>query len=240
MTPDNLFWLKNTPVAHRGLWGNGVPENSLTSFDAAAKAGFAIETDIYMTTDGVPVCFHDKTLERTTDGSGFIYEKSLADLKKLHLKGSEEKIPTLKELLDVIGGRTPLLIEIKDQPNGKSLVCTAVDILKKYDGAFAVQAFNPFYLNRVKKLAPHFTRGILASENPDDPGAINRFVVKHMAFNFLCKPRFISFSYSGLPLPKRKTKGVPVLAWTVTSKEIYDKIKPLCDNIIFEYFIPER
>lgn len=239
MENDNIVWLKNTPVAHRGLWGNGVPENSLISFDAAAKAGFAIETDIYMTTDGVPVCFHDKTLDRTTDGTGFIYEKSYAELSMLSLKGGG-KIPTLKELLETVNGRTPLLIEIKDQPNGKTLISAAVNILKKYDGAFAVQAFNPFYLNRVKKLAPKFTRGILSSENPDHPSALTRFVVKNMAFNFLCKPQFISFSHTGLPLKKRKIKGRPVLAWTVTSKDIYDKIKPHCDNIIFEYFIPEK
>lgn len=230
-------WLLTVPIAHRGLWGNEIQENSIPAFINAAQNGFAIETDLYSTLDGEIVCFHDQNLLRLTGVNKNIYELTLKEIKTLSINGGKEKIPTLKEVLSAVDGKTPLLIEFKDQPN-KNYVDSAVKILKNYSGKFAVQSFNPFILKKIKKLAPDFLRGILSSNIPDVKSKIKHFVVKKMPFNFLCKPDFISYEYSGLPLKKSVKKNRPVLAWTVESKEIQNKIKTYCDNIIFEKFIP--
>ncbi|MBO7344479.1 MAG: glycerophosphodiester phosphodiesterase [Clostridia bacterium] len=231
------YWLLNTPIAHRGLWGGDLIENSLPAYQNAVNNGYAIEIDLYSTTDGEIVCFHDATLVRMTGADGFIYDKSLAELKALSLSNSNEKIPTLKELLALVDGKVPLLIEFKDQPDN-SYIETAVNILKNYKGEFAVQGFNPLYLNKIKKLAPEFIRGILGTNvPPEERGAITKFVVKNLTLNFLIKPDFISYIHTGLPIKNKKK--LPLLAWTVTSKEDAEKALKYANNIIFENFIPE-
>ena len=236
LKPD--FWLFNRPVAHRGLWGNGVVENSVTAYQAAAEQGFPIEIDLYLTTDGELVSFHDETLERMTGEKGKIYEKSLAELKSLRLARTDEQIPTFKEVLELCLGKVPLLIEIKDQPNDFA-VDKAVAMLKEYDGEFAVQSFNPFYIKRVKELAPEFIRGILGT-NEKERGRITNFVLKRLCFNFMIKPDFISYNKNGLKFVKRKSKKIPVIAWTVNSEKERQSLPSFVKNVIFENFIPKE
>lgn len=241
MRINEKSFLKTKPIAHRGLWGNGIAENSLAAYENAARNGYPIEIDLYLSTDGTLVSFHDVTLKRMTGAEGFIYEKTAKELKALRLVGTEETIPTFDEVLAIAKGRSPLLIEIKDQPN-KTVVDKTVERLKSYDGEFAIQSFNPLYINRVKKLAPEFIRGILATNNKADlkgSKPLKRFIIKNMALNFLIKPDFISYDSTGFPLKKSKTKNKAVLCWTITSQKEYEKVKPFTDNIIFENFIPE-
>ena len=238
MNLQNDFWLFNRPIAHRGLWGGDIIENSLTAYKAAAEKGYPIEIDLFFTKDGEIVCFHDDTLSRMTGENGKITEKSLAELKALSLKGTSEKIPTLAEVLDICRGKVPLLIEIKDQPDD-SIVDKAVNILKDYDGEFAVQSFNPFYIKRVKKLAPEFVCGILGTHEKER-GRITNYVLKHLSFNFMIKPDFISYHKEGLKFVKRKAKKTPVIAWTVTDEKERQSLPPFVKNIIFENFIPKE
>ena len=165
ITKDSF--LLNKPIAHRGLWGNGVTENSLSAYLKAAERGYPIEIDLYLSKDGELFSFHDKTLLRMTGEKGFIYDKTAAELKKLRLKGTDETIPTFDEVLRITEGKIPLLVEIKNQPD-KTVVDKTVARLKSYRGEFAVQSFNPFYIARVKKLAPEFIRGILATDDEND------------------------------------------------------------------------
>lgn len=240
MRIDKNYWLLTTPIAHRGLWNEQIIENSLTAYKNAVDRGYPIEIDIYLTADGHLVSFHDKDLMRMTGVEGKVYEKTLNQLKQLRLKNTQEQIPTLDEVLSLVDGKVPLLIEFKDQPN-KEFVAKAVEKLKTYKGDFAVQSFNPIYVNEIKKLAPEFIRGILATESEGkNKSALVRYVLKKMPLNFLCKPDFISYSYTGLPLKKRKIKNRPVITWTVKNQEIYEKVKPFCENIIFEHFIPKK
>ena len=238
MRIDKNHWLKNRPVAHRGLWGGDIAENSITAYKNAAEKGYPIEIDLYLSTDGVLYSFHDDTLKRMTGEDGKIFDKSSEELNKLRLVGTDEKIPTFEEVLSIAEGKVPLLIEIKDQPN-KEVVDKTVERLKTYKGEFAVQSFNPLYINRVKKLAPEFIRGILATENKWNTPFKN-FILKNMPLNFMIKPDFISYSYTGLPLKKSKTHGKSVICWTVTDKNTADRVKPFTDNIIFEGFIPKK
>lgn len=237
MIKNKDFWLLSKPIAHRGLWGNDIVENSITAYNNAISHGYPIEIDVYLSSDDVLMCFHDQSLERMTGEKDFIYNKTFSQLKQLKLNNTKETIPALDEVLQITENKVPLLIEIKDQPN-KLVVDKLIERLKNYKGEFAIQSFNPFYLNKVRKLAPNFIRGILATEYAEEKNWFTRFVLKHMSFNFLCKPQFISYRHSGLPLSKRKTKNTPVIAWTITSKELENKIKPYVNNIIFENYIP--
>lgn len=234
--PKN-YWLLNRPVAHRGLWGGEIIENSLTAYRNAVEKGYPFEIDLYVTKDGKLVSFHDSTLKRMTGADGYIYEKTLAELKQLQLLGTDERIPTFDEVLGIAENKVPLLIEIKDQPD-KTVVEKTVERLKSYKGEFALQSFNPLYIKKVKKLAPQFIRGILATQDAGKKSAITNYIVKKMPLNFLIKPDFISYDYKGIPKYAKKTKKMPVISWTITSKEIETTVRPFIDNIIFEHYIP--
>ena len=238
MRIDNNSWLLTSPIAHRGLWGGRIIENSLPAYQNAINSGYPIEIDIYQSNDGELFSFHDKTLKRMTGADGFIFEKTSKELKELRLSNSTETIPTLKEVLSLVDGKVPLLIEFKDQPD-KTFVKNAVDILKNYKGEFAVQSFNPLIIKEIKKLAPSFIRGVLTtSTHAKEESKTVQFVLKHMPFNFLIKPDFISCAYEDLEFVKRKSKRTPVIAWTITSKEIQNNLPPFVKNIIFENYIP--
>ena len=240
MRLNNEYWLFHKPIAHRGLWGNGLIENSLSAYQNAVDNGYPIEIDLYSSSDGVLFSFHDATLVRMTGADGFIFQKSSVQLKELRLLDSQEKIPTFDEVLSLVDGKVPLLIELKDQPD-KTYVDKVVERLKSYKGEFAIQSFNPLYIKRVKELAPEFIRGILATKtHSKELPFIKRMVIKNMLLNFLIKPDFISYSFEDLPLPKRKVKKTTLISWTLKSQEDYEKIKPFVKNIIFEHFIPKK
>lgn len=238
---DKNHWLVKKPVAHRGLWNKEITENSLSAYKNAVDNGYPIEIDVYSSKDGVIFSFHDASLTRMTGENGYIYEKTEEELKALTINEKGEKIPTLKQVLEVVNGKVPLLIEIKNQPR-KDVAYAVLRDLDGYAGEYAIQSFNPMYINAVKKLAPFVLRGILATKSKNHlkkEKPFTRFVIKNMALNFLIKPDFISFNYEDLPLKKCKVKSRPVIAWTVTSKEIQDKISSYCDNIIFENYLPK-
>ncbi len=237
MRVNKDFWLFNIPIAHRGLWGGDIVENSLSAYQNAVDKGYAIEIDLYLSSNGEIFSFHDKTLNRMTGTDGYIFEKTSKQIKSLSLANTENQIPTFDEVLSLVNGKVPLLIEIKDQPD-KSIVDKTVERLKNYSGKFAIQSFNPIYINRVKKLAPDFIRGILATKtHGKDLKPITRFIVKNMSLNFLIKPDFISYSHEDLPLKKRRAK-IPLITWTVTDKKTAEKVRPYSKNIIFEHFTP--
>ena len=245
MRIDNNYWLLTTPVAHRGLWGEDIIENSLLAYKNAVEHGYPIEIDLYTSHDGEIFSFHDYTLDRMTGEKGNIFDKTAKELKELYLldndgRKTDQKIPTFKEVLEVAKGKVPILIEIKSQPD-KTVVDKVVKILNSYSGEFAIQSFDPRYIKRVKELAPHFIRGILATKTySKELPFIKRMVVKNMLLNPVIKPDFISYSFEDLPLKKSKVKNIPVITWTLTSQADYDKIKPFAKNIIFEKFTPKN
>lgn len=232
--------LFSRPVAHRGLWGGNIIENSIPAYENAVSHGYPIEIDVYCTTDGVLMSFHDKSLFRMTGADGFIFDKTYLELCDLRLLNSDQKIPTLEQVLECVDGKVPLLIELKDQPNG-SYIEKFVSIMKGYKGEFAVQAFNPLYINKVKKLAPEFIRGILGTdEKVNGTTPFTRFIIRKLPLNFLIKPEFISYKHTALPLKKRKTKNKFIFAWTITDQLSADTALNHADNIIFEGFIPKE
>lgn len=241
---EDIFksWLVETPIAHRGLHDKVSPENSLSAFSKAIEKGYAIELDVQLLSDNTVVVFHDESLSRMTGNDGYIKFLNKEDLKVLKLAGSKEHIPTFEEVLKLVDGRTPLLIEIKNQFKVGKLEQKVIDMLKNYNGEFAIQSFNPFSLQYFKNHAPNFLRGQLSGYFKGEKLAwIKKFLLKRMSFNkSTSEPNFISYDASTLPNRfVRKFKKLPLLAWTVRSKEEYLKVIKYCDNIIFENFIPE-
>ena len=234
-------WLVEQPIAHRGFHEKNVPENSLLAFSKAIEKGYAIELDVQLLSDNTVVVFHDESLARMTGNDGYLRFLSKKDLKSLTLKGSKETIPTLEEVLKLVDGKVPLLIEIKNKHKVGDLEQAVIDLLKNYQGEYAVQSFNPYSLGYFRQHAPSILRGQLAGYLKNEKISwFKKFLLKRMRFNKkISQPNFIS--YEAATLPNRfvkKFKDLPLLAWSVKSKEEYLKIVKYCDNIIFEKFEP--
>lgn len=241
----NIFdsWLCTTPIAHRGLHDNEIPENSMKAFEKAVENNFAIELDVRGLSDGKLVVFHDETLGRMTGRDGFINNFTYDDIKDLTLAKSEEHIPLFEDVLKKINGKTPILIEIKN--SGKVGIEKNIwKMLSKYKGEYAIQSFNPYSLEWFKNNAPHVKRGQLASffKGNKEIGFAKRFTLKRMLLNKkVSEPHFISYQAENLPNKYvKKYSDLPLLAWTVRNQEAYERVKKHCDNIIFEGFIPEN
>lgn len=232
--------LFSRPIAHRGLSDAEAPENSLAAFRKAIEHGFPIELDVRPIDDGTLVTFHDERLARMTDRDGYVCNLSRFDLGDIRLAGTNEKIPTFKEVLEFVGGRTPLLIEIKNEGKVGTPERALLEALSSYEGEFAVQSFNPYSLEFFKKNAPQIPRGQLSSffSKSDGLGFFKRYMLKHLKLNKLSSPDFISYNGECLPNKYVSRTHLPVLAWTARSNTDLESFMPYCDNVIFEHFIP--
>lgn len=240
---EDLFktWLVEKYIAHRGLHDTESCENSLSAFEKAIQKGYPIELDIQQIADGTVIVFHDTSLSRLTGQDGYTKYLIKEDLSSCFLLGTKEVIPTLKEVLDLIAGRVPILIEVKNTSKVGNLESAALEILKEYKGEYAVMSFNPYVVKWFKDNAPNIIRGQLASFfKNDDLAFVKKMMLKKMILNKVCEPNFIAYEHHNLPNRYvKKYKHLPLLAWTVRSQEEYMGIVKHCDNIIFEDFIPK-
>ncbi|MBQ2704556.1 MAG: glycerophosphodiester phosphodiesterase [Clostridia bacterium] len=241
----DLELLKGAYIAHRGLHDlePNTPENSLPAFDAAAKQGYIIENDIHITADGEVVVFHDDNPVRMCGAEGKIEEMTLAEIKTLRLLDTDLQIPTLKECLDLVDGRVPLLIEFKceDSKTCERLCVAANEILKEYKGKYFVQSFYPFAVGWYKKHRKDICRGQLSAAFKGES------LVKRMLgctlFNFIARPHFLSYCHNDEKHPCRRlnTKlGAFPVGWTFKSQQEVDTVKDKFNTYIFEGFIPEE
>ncbi len=226
-------------VAHRGLHdlANGVPENSLLAFQKAVERGHAIELDVRITADGKLIVFHDLELERMTGVPGQVDRWTLQDLKKLRLKGTDQTIPTVDEMLELVDGRVPLLIEIKNDNASDvgRLEPLLVERLSRYTGMFILESFEPQVLIWLRRNAPDLIRGQLGSYSKSNPKMTNYY--KYLLFNPLVKPDFIAFHIGSIDHKLRmacKKKGLPLVGWTVRTQDDLKRGRQLCDGIIYE------
>lgn len=230
--------------AHRGLHGNGVPENSLSAFELACRAGYGIELDIQLSKDGEVMVFHDGALKRMTGVDKDLCELTAAELSELRLAGTEHKIPTLREVLALVDGRVPLLVELKGGTLDTTLCGKAYEILKDYKGSFCLESFNPWLVKGIKELMPDRFCGLLYSNMVRDKKragkkvtALDR-IVSAMALTFVCKPNFIAYNEEDRnSFPVRITTRfykTPKFIWTVTSKAAVDRAHALGEYPIFE------
>ncbi len=240
------------PLAHRGLHdrARGLIENSAGAVRAAVAAGHGIEIDVQLASDRVAMVFHDETLDRLTAQSGPIRGWSSRDLGVLRLTGSDETIPTLAQILDIVAGKAPLLIELKDQSGGTG---NAPDELERavardlagYGGPVAVMSFNPFMVANMAKRAPLVPRGITTDgyterEWPDLTSDTLKALREIEAFETV-GASFISHDWHDLSAPRvaeLKARGVPILCWTVKSAADEAVARRVADNITFEGYAP--
>ncbi len=235
-------WLVETPVAHRGFHDEKTPENSLAAFEKAIVKGYCIELDVQMIEDGTVVVFHDLSLSRMTGNDGYVKFLNKKDLKMLTLKDSKETIPTLKEALNFIDGRTPVFVEIKNSSKVGELEQKVIDLLKNYKGEFCVMSFNPYVLSYFKKYAPKILRGQLSGcFKLSDLNFWKKRYLRTMALTKkLNLADFIAYEAKCLPSRHtRKFKKLPLLAWTVKDQKEYLRVIKYCDNVIFENFEPK-
>lgn len=234
-------WLVEKYVAHRGLHDEESPENSLSAFEKASEKGYVIELDVQQIADGTVVVFHDTSLSRMTGQDGYLKNLITEDLSACYLEGTKETIPTFQQALDLINGRTPIIIEVKNTLKVGSLESSTLEILKNYKGQFAIMSFNPYVLSWFKENAPEILRGQLSAFfKKDKLSLVKKVVLKKMLLNKVAQPNFIAYEAEHLPNRYvRKFNNLPLLAWTVRSQEEYMRVVKYCDNIIFENFEPK-
>ena len=237
----NLF--SGIMFAHRGLFDadEGVPENSLAAFRAARDGGFGIELDVRLTRDGVPVVFHDESLERMCGKCGRISEYDLDGLRTLRLNNTDERIPTLEEALRETGG-VPLICEIKpEKPDEVKEICEkAYSLLKKSACIWCVESFSPFVLRWFIKNAPDAIRGQLICRPRGRSAA--EFFAANALFNFISRPDFIAYEY-GMKSPgllAALALRPLTVTWTVRTDAQAERASRHADSIIFEKFAENK
>ena len=243
-TNNNISWLTEIAIAHRGLHNEDIPENSMASFKNAIEKGYTIELDVQLTKDKELVVFHDNNLLRLTGDSRDIADVDYEELKDLKIKNTNETIPTLKEVLDLVDNQVPLLIEIKTGQIAKELAQKTYDIVKDYQGRYAVQSFDPFILQWFKENANEVIRCQLSSDFKGESGkglkGYEKFLLKNLLLNFLSKPHAIGYDLNGIDtLSVNLLKGkYPVISWTITNEEEMKTGYEKSDNIVFENILP--
>jgi glycerophosphoryl diester phosphodiesterase len=220
--PGRVAWIGDYVFAHRGLHSAGIPENSPAAFASAIFGHFGIECDIQRSADGQAMVFHDWELDRLTGESGPVAGRSAAELGAIALTGGEDRIPTLRRLLDQIAGRVPLLIEIKSRREmDVAPICQAVrHALEGYQGPHGVMSFDPRVSRWFARHSPPTVRGLVVTEENDKavPGRIKR----HLAL-WHARPDFLAYDIRDLPsrfAASQRRRGLPVASWTVRSAEL--------------------
>lgn len=229
-------------IAHRGLYAadQSVPENSLAAFRLAAEHGYGVEFDVHITADGALVVFHDDDLARMCGAEGAPEDKTLAELSALRLAGTDEPIPTLGEVLAVIAGKTPIILELKRGSRNTALCEGVYAALEAYDGDVCIESFDPFIVRWWRKNAPGRLRGQLSAnyrEMKKGTGSINAFLLSRLLTNCLARPQFIAYGLSGRkPLTVRlcERMGAMRVAWT--SRD--ERAEASHDTVIFEHYRP--
>jgi glycerophosphoryl diester phosphodiesterase len=245
-----LDWLTARPVAHRGLHdaAAGVIENTSSAFAAAAAARYAIECDLQITADGEAMVHHDDALGRLTDGSGRLDQMTSADLKRVAFKASADRMISVGELCDLVGGRVTLVIELKSgRPGDQRLAARAAAVLAGYGGPVGVMSFDPTQIAALAASGPGLTRGIVAESwsghlVAGDALARGRRALAYGRDVLRAKPQFLAYSVkdlpAALPLAARNICGMPLLTWTVRSQDDRRRAARFADQMIFEGFRP--
>ncbi|WP_127089452.1 glycerophosphodiester phosphodiesterase family protein [Aquabacter cavernae] len=245
----DLTLFTRQPVAHRGLHdaARGIVENSRSAVSAAVAGGFGVEIDVQLSADGKVVVFHDTSLDRLTQGRGAVNAQPAATLHGMTLLDTPDHILKLRDVLDIVAGRSPLLIEMKSAFDGDMRLADAcVALLADYAGPFALMSFDPDLIAHVRHTAPSILRGIVAEGRYDErewPDLSNRLRRSLPRLLHWPRTRFDFVAYrvrdlgDGTPRLMRRL-GIPVFAWTVRTPEQRARGATLADQIIFESFVP--
>jgi glycerophosphoryl diester phosphodiesterase len=234
--------------AHRGLHDGEHAENSLSAFGRAVEHGFGIELDVHVSRDGEVVVFHDKSLKRMCGVEGEISDYTAEELSHLSLAGTGEGIPTLREVLALVDGRVPLLVEIKAMTVAdKEVTERTAALLAEYRGPYMIESFNPLSLREIRRLAPGTMRGFLGSHlTKGKKWNLAQYLTQHFLFNCIVRPDFIAFDknyVTYVPFAFFRLCHIhrPLIAWNIRSAEEEELARRQgFDTVIFEGYVPEE
>lgn len=239
--------LQGWSYAHRGLHGEGVPENSMAAFRAALDHGYGIELDVHLLKDGNLAVIHDSLLNRTTGQPGHVEDLTTEELKQYHLEGTEETIPELMDVLTLYHGKAPLIIELKPENGNHDALTEAVcKMLETYRGVFCLESFDPRCIDWLKRHRPDIIRGFLTEDffrSRNDMPDYLRFSLTHCLTNVSCVPDFVAYKFqdrkrSISPVLCRKLWKAQGVTWTLKTREEYDTAVAEGWIPIFEGFLP--
>ncbi|AGB71083.1 MULTISPECIES: glycerophosphodiester phosphodiesterase [Rhizobium] len=236
---SKFAWLTERPVAHRGYhdMNKEVWENTLSAFSRAIEAGFAIECDLHYASDGVPVVFHDDDLQRVCNLPAEVRELTSAELGLLSIGGTKDKIPTLKQLLQLCGGKVPLVLELKGREgDDEGFAESVLEVLEGYKGHVALMSFDHWLLKDLKSLEAPYPVGLTAEGNKPET-FFQHDEAMHLGLDF------ISYFYGHLPNPfvtAQRQRGIPVITWTVRDEAARKHTFANADQMTFEGFDPRQ
>ena len=240
------------PIAHRGLHAaaSGRIENTAPAFEAAIGKGYGIECDLQAASGGLPVVFHDATLDRLVAGKGPVSELTATALKRLKYRGTETRILTFAELLDLVAGQVPLLVEVKSTwaPPDMGFLKKIAHLVNLYRGPLGLMSFDPAQMTAFRALAPGVPRGIVSGNYRGHgwwKGDVNRVRaarLRDLLESGPVAPSFFAYQISALPTPVteyvRTVQGLPMFTWTVRSARDRLRAQKYADAMIFEGFEP--
>ncbi len=241
-----LSRLRSWRYAHRGLHDAQRPENSLSAFRAAVEHGYGIELDVHLLSDGNLAVMHDSDLKRVTGAAGRIEDLSAGQLAQYRLCGTQETIPLFREVLSLVNGQVPLIIELKAANGNHAALAEAVcRMLESYSGDYCLEAFEPRCLCWLRKHRPDIVRGQLTEDFFKTGGNFSvllKFAMKHQLLHFLTRPDFTAYNFDHRKTVSnflvRRIWGIQGVAWTIRSKEDYDTALREGWIPIFENFTP--
>jgi len=238
-------WLTAQPYAHRGLHDAalGVIENTPSAFRAAIDAGYGVECDVQVSADGEAMVHHDFILGRLTRGNSRLDERTAADLKSIEYFATADRMPTLGELCDLVGGRVPMLVEIKSRFDGDTRIALrTAEVLAGYRGPVAAMSFDPAMIATVRTAMPKLPRGLVAMQRDADSPAVGSSRFGYVRQLFAARPQFLAYRVQDLttraPRTARRLLRWPLLTWTVRTPEQRETAALHADQMIFEGFRP--
>ena len=245
-----LDWLTARPIAHRGLHDatRGLIENTAGAVRAAIDGGYGIEVDLQISADGEAFVHHDDALGRLTEGEGRLDQLSAAALRRVNFRGSDERMLTLGELCDLVGGRATLVLELKSRFDGdERLPARVAGVLAGYRGPVAPMSFDPMQLAALRRKAPSLLRGIVAAKYRPHPywdqmPSWLRHGMGTLLPALTARPHFVAYAFDNLPAAApafaRHVLCLPLLTWVVRDEAEHERARHFADQIIFEGFRP--
>ncbi|TVR06529.1 MAG: glycerophosphodiester phosphodiesterase [Spirochaetaceae bacterium] len=232
--------------AHRGLHtpDGTIPENSLPAFAAACEAGYGIELDVQLSADGQVVVFHDDDLVRVCNDPRAVADLSTDALSRLRLFDTAERIPLLSEVLALVGGRVPLIVELKDGPRNDVLCTETARLLDRYIGPYCIESFHPGIVRWFRRNRSGVVRGQLSagSSTFDKQRAPVRFLLVQLLTNVATRPHFVAFRHQDgvgrLRLRLVRLLGGALVGWTVKETDDRERCLRFFDVLIFEFWRP--
>lgn len=247
--------LRSYYYAHRGLHNmnpslppalrGNIPENSYTAIKRAVDNGYGVEFDVHLTKDNIPVVFHDDSLKRVCGVDGNLRDYTFEELQQFTLLGTEEHIPAFTDILSMVDGRVPLIIEYKVEQGNAGRLCSVCNaILADYNGPYCIESFHPLAVRWYRTHRPDIIRGQLSEDFTQEKLTLPRFMLSHLIGNFYASPDFVAYNCRhrhelSRTLCGRLYRSLRV-AWTVRSSQEMAEISPSFDIYIFEDFLPQN